>query len=64
MSGGVILNMGDLLFQVISFILMIGIVAAVFYAVRSLVIKEPNNQKSIEQKLDRIIELLEKDNKE
>ncbi|WP_251027714.1 DUF4083 family protein [Bacillus sp. ISL-41] len=56
--------MGDLLFQVISFILMIGIVAAVFYAVRSLVIKEPNNQKSIEQKLDRIIELLEKDNKE
>ncbi|MBT2642763.1 DUF4083 domain-containing protein [Bacillus sp. ISL-41] len=58
------MNMGDLLFQVISFILMIGIVAAVFYAVRSLVIKEPNNQKSIEQKLDRIIELLEKDNKE
>lgn len=58
------MNIGDLLFQLISFILMIGIVAAVFYAVRSLVIKEPNNQKSMEQKLDRIIELLEKDNKE
>lgn len=58
------MNIGDLLFQVISFIFMIGIVAAVFYAVRSLVIKQPYNQKSMEQKLDRIIELLEKDNKE
>ncbi|MBT2637496.1 DUF4083 domain-containing protein [Bacillus sp. ISL-39] len=58
------MNIGDLLFQLIFFILTIGIVAAVFYAVRSLVIKEPRNQKSIEQKLDRIIELLEKDNKE
>ncbi|MCM3575936.1 DUF4083 domain-containing protein [Mesobacillus subterraneus] len=58
------MNIGDLLFQVISFIFMIGIVAAVFYAVRSLVIKQPDNQKSMEQKLDRIIELLEKDNKE
>lgn len=58
------MNIGDLLFQLISFILMIGIVAAVFYAVRSLVIKQPNNQKSMEQKLDRIIELLEKENKD
>ncbi|UYZ22437.1 DUF4083 family protein [Mesobacillus jeotgali] len=58
------MNIGDLLFQVISFIFMIGIVAAVFYAVRSLIIKQPDNQKSMEQKLDRIIELLEKDNKE
>jgi hypothetical protein len=58
------MNIGDLLFQLVFFILMIGIVAAVFYAVRSLVIKEPNNSKSIEQKLDRIIELLEKDNKD
>lgn len=58
------MNMGDLIFQVFSFIFMIGIVAAVFYAVRSLVIKQPDNQKSMEQKLDRIIELLEKDNKD
>lgn len=58
------MNIGDLLFQLIFFILLIGIVAAVFYAVRTLVIKKPDNQKSIEQKLDRIIDLLEKNNKE
>ena len=58
------MNIGDLLFQLIFFILLIGIVAAVFYAVRSVVIKQPDNQKSIEQKLDRIIELLEKENKD
>lgn len=57
------MNFGDLLFQIIFFILMIGLVAAVFYAVRSLVIKGPDKQNSMEQKLDRIIELLEKDNK-
>lgn len=58
------MNIGDLLFQLIFFILLIGIVAAVFYAVRSLVIKEPANSKNIERKLDRIIELLEKENKD
>ena len=58
------MNIGDLLFQLIFFILLIGIVSAVFYAVRSLVIKEPANSKSIERKLDRIIELLEKENKD
>ncbi|WP_084135390.1 DUF4083 family protein [Mesobacillus selenatarsenatis] len=35
-----------------------------FYAVRSLVIKVPDNSKSVERKLDRIIELLEKENKD
>ena len=58
------MNIGDLLFQLIFFILLIGIVAAVFYAVRALVIKEPNNSKSIERKLDRIIERREKENKD
>lgn len=58
------MNMGDLLFQIIFIILLMGIVAAVFYAVRSLVMKSPGNSKSIEQKLDRIIELLEKENKD
>jgi hypothetical protein len=57
------MNIGDLAFQLIFFILLIGIIAAVFYAVRSLVIREPDNSRSIEQKLDRIIELLEKENK-
>ena len=58
------MNMGDLFFQLISFILLVGIVGAVFYAVRSLVIRQPDNQNRMEQKLDRIIELLEKNNKE
>ncbi len=59
------MNIGDLVFQLISFILVIGLVSAVFYAVRSLVMKNNlDNSKSIEQKLDRIIELLEKNNKD
>ena len=58
------MNIGDLLFQFITFLLLIGIVAAVFYSVRSIIIKQPDNQKNIEQKLDRIIELLEKENKD
>lgn len=57
------MNIGDLLFQLLFFIFLIGMFIAVFYAVRSLVMG-PDKQKSIEQKLDRIIELLEKDNKE
>jgi F0F1-type ATP synthase assembly protein I len=58
------MNIGDLLFQLIFFILLIGIVAAVFCVVTSLIKKKPDNSKSVEQKLDRIIELLEKNNKE
>lgn len=57
------MNIGDLLFQLLFIIFLIGLVAAVFYFVRSLVIKKPDDQKNIEQKLDRIIELLEKENK-
>lgn len=58
------MNFGDLLFQLIMFILLLGIIFAVYFAVRSIIIKNPSNPKSIEQKLDRIIELLEKENKE
>ena len=58
------MNIGDLLFQLIFFILLIGIFAAVFYLVTSLMKKKPDDSNSIEQKLDRIIELLEKNNKE
>lgn len=58
------MNIGDLLFQLLFIIFLIGLVAAVFYFVRSLVIKKPDDQKNIEQKLDRIIELLEKENKD
>jgi septum formation inhibitor-activating ATPase MinD len=57
------MTIGDFLFQLITFILLLGILFAVYFAVRSLVIKTPENSKNIEQKLDRIIELLEKDKK-
>jgi uncharacterized protein YggT (Ycf19 family) len=57
---------GDLLFRLIMFVLLIGIVFAAYYAFRSLVTKHPQNSyfNNIEQKLDRIIELLEKDKKD
>ncbi|WP_226086510.1 DUF4083 family protein [Mesobacillus sp. S13] len=58
------MNIGDLLFQLIFFILLMGIVAAVFYVVTSLIKRKPDAAESVEQKLDRIIELLEKNNKE
>ncbi|AGK54418.1 DUF4083 domain-containing protein [Bacillus sp. 1NLA3E] len=58
------MNFGDLLFQLIIFILLLGIVFAVYFVIRSIVIKNPTNSKVLEQKLDRIIELLEKENKE
>ncbi|NKE05890.1 DUF4083 family protein [Mesobacillus selenatarsenatis] len=58
------MNIGDLLFQLIFFILLMGIVAAVFYVVTSLIKRKPDDAESVEQKLDRIIELLEKNNKE
>ncbi|WP_079504637.1 DUF4083 family protein [Mesobacillus jeotgali] len=57
------MNIGDLLFQLVFLVLLIGLSAAVFFVVTSFLKKKPDNQKSIEQKLDRIIELLEKDNK-
>jgi CBS domain containing-hemolysin-like protein len=55
------LNIGDLLFQLMFYILLFGLFSAVFFVVTSLLKKKPDNQKSIEQKLDRIIELLEHD---
>jgi len=59
------MNLGDVLFQLIMFILMIGIFFAVFYFVRKLLTKQqPNKENQIEQKLDRIIELLEQDKKQ
>ncbi|MBS4189318.1 DUF4083 family protein [Bacillus sp. FJAT-49705] len=49
------------IFQLLMFIFIIGIFFAVFFVVRSLLTKQPSNKDSIEQKLDRIIELLEKE---
>ncbi|WP_290368961.1 DUF4083 domain-containing protein, partial [Peribacillus frigoritolerans] len=56
-------NTGDLVYQLIMFILLLGMIFAVYFFVRSLLarLNKPNN---IEQKLDRVIELLEKDKRE
>ncbi|MBD1383322.1 DUF4083 family protein [Metabacillus arenae] len=56
-------NIGNILFQVISLVLLLGLVFAVYFAVRSIIIKPCNNLNSVEQKLDKIIELLERDKK-
>ncbi|KRF54170.1 hypothetical protein ASG99_27715 [Bacillus sp. Soil768D1] len=60
---GVNMNIGDMIFQLVSLIFIFGIFSGVFFLVRSLVTKQPSKSASIEQKLDRIIELLEKDKK-
>nr|WP_251029166.1 MULTISPECIES: DUF4083 domain-containing protein [unclassified Bacillus (in: firmicutes)] len=56
-------NIGDLVYQLIMFILLLGMIFAVYFFVRSLLarLNKPNN---IEQKLDRVIELLEKDKRD
>ena len=57
------MNTGDIIYQMISFVFLLGICAAVFYLIRSLTSKK-NKSKQLEQKLDRIIDLLEKDKRE
>ncbi|MFE0508307.1 DUF4083 family protein [Peribacillus butanolivorans] len=52
-----------MIFQLVFLILIFGIFSGVFFHVRSLVTKQPSRSESIEQKLDRIIDLLEKDKK-
>jgi len=56
-------NIGDLVYQLIMFILLFGMIFAVYFFVRSLLARS-NKTNSIEQKLDRVIELLEKDKRE
>ncbi|MDQ0231164.1 DUF4083 family protein [Metabacillus malikii] len=58
------MNFGDFIVQFLMYIIIFGLFAAVFFLVRSLVIKDPVNSSRVEEKLDRIIELLEKDRKE
>ncbi len=56
-------NVGDIIFQFIMLLFILGITFAIFLVVRSLV----NNQsrsKNMEQKLDKIIEMLEKEKQE
>ncbi|TWE03676.1 uncharacterized protein DUF4083 [Peribacillus frigoritolerans] len=57
------INIGDLVYQLIMFILLLGMIFAVYFFVRSLLARS-NKSNSIEQKLDRVIEMLEKDKRE
>lgn len=61
--GSLDFNIGDLVYQLIMFILLLGMIFAVYFFVRSLLARS-NKSNSIEQKLDRVIELLEKDKRE
>ncbi|MED4455514.1 DUF4083 family protein [Metabacillus fastidiosus] len=59
------MNYGDLFAQIFVFVLLLGIGCVIYYSIRSFirsfVTKELNKSNNLEQKLDRIIELLEKD---
>ncbi|WP_394186272.1 DUF4083 family protein [Metabacillus halosaccharovorans] len=54
------------IFQLIMILFLVGTLFVIFFVVHSLLIKQqqPNKFNSIEQKLDKIIELLEKDKKD
>lgn len=56
-------NIGDILYQLFALAIIFVIICSVFFVIRSQINKS-NKSNRIEQKLDRIIELLEKDRKE
>jgi hypothetical protein len=58
---GINLNIDDVVFQLIIFIILSWIFSIVFFIIRSYFIDQPNKTNNIEQKLDKIIKLLEKD---
>ncbi|MDR4924928.1 DUF4083 family protein [Peribacillus simplex] len=62
-GGSLGFNTGDIVYQLIIFILLFGIIFAVYFFVRSLLTRS-NKSNSIEQKLDRVIERLEKDKRD
>lgn len=58
------LNMGDLLFQILSMLLMVGFVTVFIYILVSYLNRSKKTSSSaMEEKLDRIIELLEQERK-
>lgn len=57
---GITINIGGVLYFVLMFLLIFGTIISLFFAIR-IIIKRSNNTNNIEQKLDKIIELLEKD---
>jgi hypothetical protein len=60
------MDWGSIIFQLVMFAFLIAFVCAVFFAVKLLVVgkRSDSNEARIEKKLDRVIELLEKQNKE
>ncbi|MCK1981417.1 MULTISPECIES: DUF4083 domain-containing protein [Peribacillus] len=56
-------NIGDMVYQFIMFVLLCGMIFAVYFFVRSLLTRSKQTNK-IEQKLDRVIEMLEKDKRD
>ncbi|MFJ7859128.1 DUF4083 domain-containing protein [Peribacillus sp. NPDC097206] len=57
------IDIGDVLFQLIMFIVLFGVIFAIYFFVRTLV-RRSRHSNSIEQKLDKVIELLEKEKRE
>ena len=56
-------NYGDVIFQLLMFIFLIAIISAIVLVIKTVVNKKaPQQSPDIEKKLDRIIELLEKNN--
>ncbi|WP_285768531.1 DUF4083 family protein [Peribacillus sp. SI8-4] len=51
------------MYQIVIFIMVAGIFSAVYFFIRNLVTGHTSKSGNAEQKLDRIIELLEKDKK-
>lgn len=62
------ISVGDGLSLIVSLLYFLGIFAVVYFLIRKLIRssmpKQNSNSEHIEQKLDRIIDLLEKDKKE
>ncbi|RAK14035.1 uncharacterized protein DUF4083 [Anoxybacillus vitaminiphilus] len=59
------MDWGSIIFQLVMFAFLIAFMSAVFFAVKSLVMRKSSESSAarIEKKLDRIIELLEKQSK-
>ena len=57
------IDIGGVLYLVLMFLFIFGTIISLFFAIR-ITYKRSNNINNIEQKLDKIIELLEKDKKE
>jgi hypothetical protein len=59
------MDWGSIIFQLLMFAFLIALASAVFFAVKSLVMRRSSESSAaqIEKKLDRIIELLEKQSK-